>query len=98
MLTGAALERPTVMAFLGQVSYYELLGVCHQATVAEIEAAYTARMSEIPPASWRRLVLQARTGRSPAALANARDTLVDSPSRATYDASLQCMFFWMPLQ
>jgi hypothetical protein len=86
-----------ITTFLSQVSHYEVLGVCHHATVAEIEAAFVERMSEVPLASWRRLVLQARTGRCADSLANARGTLVDSHSRALYDASLQCMFFWLPL-
>jgi DnaJ-class molecular chaperone len=85
------------LELLAQPGHYEILGVRHEATTAEIEAAFRQRMSELPASTWRRLLLQARTGRSVHSLAAARDTLTPASNRATYDASLRCMPFWMPM-
>jgi DnaJ-class molecular chaperone len=84
------------LAQLAQLSHYEVLGVEYEATTAEIDAAYRERMLEYPRSPWRRLLLQARTGRSVRSLAAARETLTQASSRARYDASLRSMFFWLP--
>jgi DnaJ-class molecular chaperone len=86
------------MAFLAQTSHYEILGIPHGASSAEVEAAFRQRMAELPDAGWRRLLLLARSGRSARRIAAARDTLVQAASRAAYDASLRSVHFWMPLQ
>ena len=84
------------MAFLAQASYYDILGVSPRATAAEIHDAYRKRMSELPAPAWRRFLIQAWTGTCRRTLLDARETLTCPVSRAAYDATLRCPYFWIP--
>jgi hypothetical protein len=78
-------------------SHYALLRVEPDAPPQQVQAAFTARIDELPTSAWGKILWRLYSGASHESLTLARDTLVDAKKRADYDLELSGFkHFWPP--